>query len=48
MDICCGMKGGEEDRYYDRWEDEHHEDMRPMSKVVIRNEAGEPLGWEWV
>lgn len=38
----------EEDRYYDRWEDEHHEDMRPMSKVVIRNEAGEPLGWEWV
>ena len=38
----------EEDRHYDRWENEHDEDMRPMSKVLVRNDANEPLYWEWV
>jgi hypothetical protein len=38
----------EEDRYYDRLEEEHHDDMRPLSKVLVRNEAGEPIRWDWV
>jgi len=35
------------DDYYDDYDDPW-EDMRPRSKQVIYNDAGEPLGWEWV
>jgi hypothetical protein len=37
----------EEDRFYDEWENTHDDD-RPRSKVLVRNEAGEPLYWDWV